>query len=125
MIDGLPENIQRSFYPTIQHDLTLGLVRTKVDLAHCQEVVEHIDERYLGNLLDSLATGRVILMSHALPGQSGCHHVNLQSSDYWIEHVSSQGYSFLGEDTKRIREKAVADGAPYMSETGLLFHQVS
>ena len=32
-----------------KHDLTKGPVVARVDLVHCQEVVEHIEERYLDN----------------------------------------------------------------------------
>jgi SAM-dependent methyltransferase len=123
-IDGLAENVFQAFYPTIRHDLTLSAIQTRVDLVHCQEVVEHIEERYLDNVLSSLAVGRVILMTHGQPGQNGYHHVNLQSPEYWIRHVTSQGYLYLEEDSKRIRAKAAIEGARYMSETGLLFHRI-
>src|SRR3974390_601941 len=60
-VEGLVDNVRNSVYPAICHDLSKGPVITKVDLVHCQEVVEHIDEQYLPNLLDTLACGRVIL----------------------------------------------------------------
>lgn len=122
-VDGLPQNIQMALFPTICHDLTNGPVRTKVDLVHCQEVVEHIEEKYLDNLLDSLACGRVIMMTHALPGQGGHHHVNEKPVEYWAEHVCSRGYNLLIEDSNRIRNLAAKDGAVYVNRSGLLFHR--
>lgn len=120
-VEGLAENIATSLYPTIQIDLTKEHVNTRVDLVHCQEVVEHIEERYLNNLLKSLTCGRIVLMTHALPGQTGHHHVNCQPPEYWINHMNSLNYIGLEADTFRIRELAKQDGAIYMASTGLLF----
>jgi hypothetical protein len=122
-IEGLPANIPYSFYPAICQDLTKGPVFTSVDFVHCQEVVEHIEEKYLDNLLTSLTCGRVILMTHALPGQGGYHHVNEKPPDYWIKHLDGRGYNLLAEDTTRIRELAKQERAIYLEKTGLLFHR--
>ncbi|WP_162560524.1 hypothetical protein [Methylobacterium durans] len=120
-VDGFRDNVDRSFYPTIQHDLTKSGVYARVDLVHCQEVVEHIEEKHLDNLLASLLCGRIILMTHALPGQNGYHHVNLQPPEYWVDHLVSRGCSLLEEDTRRVRAIASQEGAPYLAATGLLF----
>jgi SAM-dependent methyltransferase len=122
-IDGLAANVAMSCYPAICHDLTKGPVVSSVDLVHCHEVVEHIEQQYLGSLLASLACGRIILMTHAQPGQGGHHHVNLQPATYWIEHISARGYNLMADDTERIRELARQDGAVYMQSTGMLFHR--
>jgi hypothetical protein len=122
-IDGLAANIPLSFYPAICHDLTKGPVVTSVDLVHCQEVVEHIEERYLDSLLSSLACGRVILMSHALPGQGGHHHVNEKAADYWIKHIEARGYKLMVEDTNRVRGLAKQERAIFMERSGLVFHR--
>jgi SAM-dependent methyltransferase len=122
-IEGLVDNVQNSVFPAICHDLTKGPVVTKVDLVHCQEVAEHLDEKYLPNLLDTLACGRVILMTHALPGEEGHHHVNLKASDYWVQKVTERGYNLLVEDTNRIRLIAGQERAIFMQSSGLLFHR--
>ncbi len=122
-VEGLAANIPLSFYPAVCHDLTKGPVVTSVDLVHCQEVVEHIDERYLGSLLSSLACGRVILMTHVLPGQGGHHHVNEKAADYWIKHIEERGYSLMVEDTNRVRRLAKQERALYMERSGLVFHR--
>lgn len=123
-VDGLETNVQEAHYPTICHDLTKGPFKTKVDLVHCQEVVEHIDEAHLDHLLNSFRSGDVVLLTHAVPGQGGYHHVNCKGSDYWIEQMRLAGYAFLPEDTQRIRKLAEADRAIYMAKTGLLFHKI-
>ena len=122
-VDGLSDNVGAAVYPTICHDLTKSSVRTRVDLVHCQEVVEHIEERFLDNLLTSLCCGKIILMTHAIPGQGGYHHVNENTTEYWIQRVSGRGYNFLAEDTNRIRAIAQSERAVYMQNTGLLFHR--
>jgi hypothetical protein len=122
-VDGLESNCRNASYPTLEFDLTKGKINTKVDLVHCQEVVEHIEEKYLDNLLGSMCTGQFILMTNALPGQGGYHHVNEQPTEYWISHFTRLGYVVLHEDTLRIRRLAEVDGAIYLARTGLLLEK--
>jgi hypothetical protein len=83
-------------------------------------VVEHIEEKYVHNLLSSLACGKFIVMTNALKGQGGHHHVNEQPTEYWINHLRKYNYEMLTEDTNRIRKIAEKDGAVYLSKTGLV-----
>jgi SAM-dependent methyltransferase len=119
-VDGLKENIEKAIFPTIRIDLEKGPVECAVDLTHCQEVVEHVHEKYLDNLLQSMSCGKFILMTHALPGQGGHHHVNEKPAEYWIEHMARYHCVVLEEDTRRIRKLAIEDGADYLSRSGLL-----
>lgn len=119
-VDGMRENCEKSLYPTAQFDLTQSSIYCKVDLVHCQEVVEHIEEQYIENLLSSLANGKFILMTNALPGQGGHHHVNEQPTEYWIQHLKRYGCEVLLEDSNRIRQMAAKDGAIYLAKTGLV-----
>jgi hypothetical protein len=120
-VEGLPDNVNKSYYPCIEHDITKSPVNCHVDLVHCQEVVEHIEEKYLDNLLTSLMCGRIIVMTNALPGQGGYHHVNEQPTEYWINHLQNRGCQMLVEDSNRIRQIAASDGATYLANTGLVF----
>ena len=120
-VDGFRPSVLSSIFPAIMLDLTRQAVTTRVDLVHCQEVAEHIEERYLDNLLNSMLCGKMIIMTHALPGQSGMHHVNLQPSEYWIHQLEKRNAIYLEEDTRRIRKLAEADGAIYMQQSGLVF----
>ena len=124
-IDGLPENICNSVFPATCVDLTKGYVFAKVDLVHCQEVVEHIEECYVNNIVKSFQCGKYVCMTHAFPGQGGHHHVNEQSTEYWIKLMTSNGFSLLQEDTRRIRVFAQNDGAVYLGQSGLVFHNAS
>jgi hypothetical protein len=120
-VDGYAPSVLTSTYPAIRYDLTIAPVVTKVDLTYCHEVVEHVEEKYLDNLISSLLTGRIVLMTHALPGREGHHHVNLKPREYWIEEIERRGARFLEEDSTRVRTLAAVDRAPYMEQTGLVF----
>ncbi|MEO6523824.1 MAG: methyltransferase domain-containing protein [Mucilaginibacter sp.] len=120
-IDGMDENIARAIYPVVQCDLTQGFVTCKVDLVHCQEVVEHVEEQFIENTLRSLTCGKIILLTNGLPGQKGFHHVNNQPTEYWVEHLKRYNCHVLLEDTKRIRKIAENEGAIYLARTGTLY----
>jgi hypothetical protein len=119
-VDGMKENCVSAVYPTMHVDLTQSKVAARVDLVHCQEVVEHIEEKYLDNLLSSLTSGRFIVMTNAVPGQGGHHHVNEQPTEYWIEHLKKYNCEVMVEDSNRIRRLAANDGAMYLANTGLV-----
>lgn len=119
-VDGMIENCNNSLFPTVQIDLTQSSVYCKVDLVHCQEVVEHIDEIHIEKLLSSLTCGKFIVMTNALPGQGGYHHVNEQPTEYWVQHLRRHNCELLSEDSARIRKLARADGAKYLAETGIV-----
>lgn len=120
-VEGLTFNVNHSIYPALHQNITQKPILCKVDLVHCQEVVEHIEESFLDNLLSSLTCGRFILMTHAVPGQEGHHHVNEQPMEYWINHLRRYSCGLLEEDTMRIRHLAANDGALYLAQNGLLF----
>jgi hypothetical protein len=105
----------------VQHDLIERPFKTKVDLVHCQEVVEHIEEQYVGNVIETFCCGRVIVMTHAVPGQIGYHHVNLKPSEYWVHLMAQAQCRLLEEDTRRVREFARRDSANYLALTGMVF----
>ncbi|HEC7514597.1 TPA: hypothetical protein R3975_004071 [Salmonella enterica subsp. enterica serovar Muenchen] len=120
-VEGFPFNVKHSLYPALLQDITQKPILCKVDLVHCQEVVEHIEEAFLENLLSSLTCGRFILITHAFPGQGGHNHVNEQPVEYWINHLRRSSCELLEEDTRRIRHLAANDGAIYLAQSGLLF----
>jgi hypothetical protein len=124
-VDGFIDNVLNSVYPAVCHDLTASPFVTRVDLVHCQEVVEHIEEEHVQNLIDTFKSGRFLCMTHALPGQDGHHHVNCQAPDYWIDLMTLNGFSLLTEDTKRVRYYAERDNGHYLAQTALVFANTS
>jgi SAM-dependent methyltransferase len=120
--DGLKRNIECAVVPIVHHDLRSAPFILPVDLVLCCEVVEHIEEKYLPNLLRTLANGRVIAMTHAVPGQTGYHHVNLQPSNYWIKNLEALGYEFLRNETEEGKRRIIAGGRwTYFVSSGLIF----
>jgi cyclopropane fatty-acyl-phospholipid synthase-like methyltransferase len=91
-VDGLMSNVENAVHPIALHDLKRGPYVFPCDLVYCVEVVEHIEEEYLDNLMATLTNAPVVVITHALPGQRGHHHVNLQSPEYWIEKFDERGY---------------------------------
>lgn len=120
-VDGLKLNVDSAVYPTVMHDLTDGPFYTNVDLVHCQEVVEHVEAIYVENVLGTLLCGEIIAFTHAIPGQGGYHHVNLQPPEYWINLMQERGCVLLEEDTARVRRIAAEDGGTYLAATALVF----
>lgn len=120
-IDAEERNVASALYPTVMHDIAAAPFICPVDLAHCQEVVEHIPPQYLGNLMQTLCNGDTVIMSHGEPGQAGHNHVNLQLQGYWIEEFDKRGFALLEDDTIRIRKLAAGEAAHHLARSGLVF----
>jgi SAM-dependent methyltransferase len=116
-LDGLPQcrEPRADFFC---HDLTTGPCPLDcVDLVWSCEVAEHIAPAFVGNYLDTICCGRVLAMTHALPGDVGWHHVNCQFPAYWIERIQGRGYTLDVEATWGHRYK----GAEFWRVSGLIF----
>lgn len=120
-VDGSMSNICNAVYPTFYCDLTETALQTNVDLVWCQEVVEHVQETHIQNLMHALTSGPIVVMTHAEPGQKGYHHVNCQPSTYWIAKMAECGYAHLELDTERVRMLGSADSAHHLARSGLVF----
>lgn len=124
-IDGVAQDDE----DIIQHDFATGPLLEDVgddyDLVWSCEVVEHVEERYLPNLLDSLTRGRLLLMTHAMPGQPGWHHVNCRTSDYWVGVMVTVGFHLDQELTRDTRALAAANLDPnnHYVRSGLAFRR--
>ena len=119
-IDGLKFNCAKSVYPLVQADLSHRAVYCPVDLVLCVEMVEHLEEKYLDNLLDTLCNGKIIVMTNALPGQGGYHHVNEQPTKYWIDQFAKRNCTVSKDDTEKIQSLAKAEGADHIARTGMV-----
>lgn len=123
-IDGLELNVRRAVHPIARHDLAAGAYLMPVDMAWSCEVAEHIDPEHVGHFVDTLANGRLVAMTYAVPGQAGHHHVNCQPEAYWVAQLARRGYRpAQRQDVERARSIATAEGAFYFGRTGLLFHR--
>lgn len=119
-IDG-DFTIQRTI-PHFIHDFTTGHVDLKqvFDLCWCVEFVEHVEEQYMQNFIKVFQQCRFLMMTYAVPGQGGHHHVNEQPTEYWIKHLTDAGFVFELEMSKAIRHASTMKQR-YIRQHGLFF----
>lgn len=120
-LDGVPQDD-----PDIwEHDFTLDHPHLPAiyDLVWCCEVVEHIEERFLSNLAQAFQTGRVVMMTHAEPGQQGHHHVNCRDAEYWKGFFAGIGFTYRDDLTRMARLQAAINPSPYnhFTRSGMVF----
>jgi len=89
----------------VLHDYTKGAFVTdkKYDAIWSCEFVEHVEEKYVENFLSTFDCAENIFLTHAIPGQSGHHHVNCQLSQYWIEKIEKRGFKYDNEKSLMLR----------------------
>ncbi len=129
-IDGIPQDDER----IICHDYTLGPMQgfdgivqpnPEYDLVWSAEFVEHVDERFVPNFLRDFQRARLVLMTHAIPGQNGWHHVNCRTSDYWQGVMAAIGYRLDDDLTVLARGLTKQDDVAYnyFAQSGLAFRR--
>jgi len=109
----LPNNV-------VLHDYVDGpyVPRKEYDLVLSYEFVEHVEEKCKENFLKTfLSAGSYIVMTHAVPGQGGWHHVNCQPDEYWIEEIEKLGFKYEPFITRFVRSV----GGNHLSKSGLVF----
>ena len=105
----------------VVHDFVEGpyLPEHRFDLVWCCEFVEHVEEQHCDNFLATFrASRRFVLLTHALPGQRGWHHVNCRPQRYWVDKLATIGFEFDPELTAESRR--VAEPGHYRDH-GLVF----
>ena len=122
-IDGLSRNVDRcknlhNKAKLIDFSKEAFLSKWTFDLGWCCELVEHVEEEYVQNIIDSFKCCRYVAMTHALPRQGGYHHVNCRPSDYWISLMDKNGFDLLKEKTEFARKLRCE---PYFAKSGLIF----
>ena len=91
------------------------------DMIWCCEFVEHVEAQFEDNFLQTFqSASRFVLMTHALPGQVGWHHVNCQPPAYWIERLNHSGFR-LNQRLTDIARGLVSYG--YFAQSGLVFQR--
>lgn len=88
------------------HDYTFHpyIPSKRYDLAWCCEFVEHVEEKYVSNFIQTMIMCNFVAMTHAIPGQNGFHHVNEQPAEYWINKLSRYGFVYDQEYSKQLKE---------------------
>lgn len=120
-IDGLVQNVRNAVIPIALHDLLAAPYVMPVDFVWSCEVAEHIAPDRVANYLDTLANGRVVAMTHALPGQPGHHHVNCQPDEYWITGMVERGFLLDSENATYRTISGKDNVGNYFTASGLVF----
>jgi hypothetical protein len=120
-VDGLMANIERAVFPISWHDILEAPYVMPVDFVWSCEVAEHIMPAKVGNYVDTLCNGKIIAMTHALPGQTGHNHVNCQPPEYWIDLMKAKGYSIDRSNELYEQISSRDEHFNYFAKTGLVF----
>jgi SAM-dependent methyltransferase len=92
----------------------------KYDLAWCIEFLEHVDEKYIKNYMPAFKSAKYIVITHALPGEPGHHHVNCQTSDYWKSIFSLYNLTYDEQLTMQVRQCSTME-RDFIRRRGLVF----
>jgi 2-polyprenyl-3-methyl-5-hydroxy-6-metoxy-1,4-benzoquinol methylase len=128
-IDGDPElqRLNPQNDPIIfKHDYTLGTLPNSIELFEFDvglstEFLEHVEERFIPNIMDTFRRCRIVICTHALPGETaGHHHVNLQTEAWWIAKFSEYGFNYSDIATENVRQASTMHKG-FMKKTGKVF----
>lgn len=115
-VDGSPSAIKNNVMPAKhlhQHDFSEGpwQPERKFDLLWSSEFLEHVDQEFEPNFFATFsAATKYLMVTFAVPGQGGHHHVNEQPKDYWLERFASQGFHYEEELTLQARSLLPQEG---------------
>jgi len=129
-IEGHPYAVENNLQKNnvILHDYSKGpclqIKDKKFDLAWSSEFLEHINEKDLPNVIDTFIKSKYVMFTCAEPGQGGHHHVNCQSSNYWINLLESNSFKFKYENDITQKYRSIAK-YPYFKNTGLIFKNLN
>lgn len=110
----------------IIHDFTKGSIQLDetFDVGWSVEFVEHVEEKYIPNYITAMQKCKNLVMTHALEGQSGYHHVNCQNPPYWINKMSEYGFKLDEDKTKILRSVSTMGKKKkhkFLEKTGMYF----
>jgi 2-polyprenyl-3-methyl-5-hydroxy-6-metoxy-1,4-benzoquinol methylase len=88
------------YQPSIFHDFSEGDPTSKLregffDVGWSAEFLEHIALEYVPNVMAAFKRAHLVFVTHGQPGQAGYHHVNLQTSAWWIDKFEENGFAYL------------------------------
>jgi cyclopropane fatty-acyl-phospholipid synthase-like methyltransferase len=88
------------------HDFTKGKINhtRSYDLGYSCEFVEHVEEQYLPNFINSFQQCRHLIITYAPEGTPGHHHVNCRNQEYWINILKEFNFAYDPIVTNYIRK---------------------
>ncbi|MBT6433564.1 MAG: methyltransferase domain-containing protein [Deltaproteobacteria bacterium] len=115
-VDGNPNTPELSGGLCGQADLARPLELSRVyDWSLSLEVAEHIPAKYERIYLENLHSmnREGIILSWAIPGQTGLGHVNCRDSEYVSCRLQAMGYEELVDVGQSFRDRATLDWFKY------------
>lgn len=108
----------------IKQDLSKPFSIDKAVNGICLEVGEHIPAQYSAVLLNNLVNNvdKKIIISWAIPGQDGYHHVNCQHNLWVIKEMQHRGFKVLIDDSLKARS-VIEDRWSYFRNTLMVFER--
>lgn len=107
----------------VLHDYTKGpapIGDRLFDVAWSCEFLEHVEEKYMDNYMDSFLHCKRIVVTHAFPGQGGHHHVNEREPNYWFQQFGKRGFLLDMNATDGIRAASTMEQR-YIRTSGMVF----
>jgi len=130
-VDGSPSAIEKSVLPkhVNLHDFTDGawIPEQSYDLIWSSEFLEHVEQQYEPHFFETFKkASKYLMVTFAVPGQTGHHHVNLQYADYWIERFNKIGFEYDEGLTNHARSLLPNTGMQGMQfrDKGLIFKKI-
>jgi len=110
----------------IIHDFQIGPapIDDIYDIGWSVEFVEHVYEKYIPNYAHAMQKCKNLIMTHAVVGQTGYHHVNCQNAPYWIDKMTEYGFTLDQEKTKQLRIESTMGKKKkhrFLEKTGMYF----
>jgi len=123
-IEGVPQDDPN----IVQHDYETGPFRPEgspFDLAWSAEFLEHVEEQYIPNFMETFKAARFACVTHGEPGQPGWHHVNNAESSYWKGVFAANGFEFDEGLTAMTRALSSKNERPFnhYRRSGLAFRR--
>lgn len=126
-LEGIPQDDPDiyEFDFTAPGVLPKDALKEDFDLVWCCEFVEHVDEDKAAAFVPIFRLGKIVLMTHAFPGQLGTHHVNCRDTEYWKGFMTAAGFEFSPGMTTKTREVAAKNTDQYNHylRSGLAFRR--
>jgi SAM-dependent methyltransferase len=124
-IEGDPVALADTKAPglVIEHDYTKGpyVLPEPYDLAISMEFVEHVEEKFEPNWLETVKGCKWLLMSYAKIGQGGDHHVNENTEEHWIKSLESIGFCHYPVASSMFRGTCIRKPTPWGRNSLMFF----
>lgn len=118
----------------ILHDFTKGVLNIgPFDLAYSIEFLEHLHEEYLPNVMPLFAQCNYAVVTAALPGQKGHHHVNCRKPEYWHDVFRQWNLYYDDKVTQALKKQSTMQKASgphtgkciqFFKRTGMFFRKI-